>query len=79
MVLLYTVGAAGAGYVYLRLFKGWRLGDLMYVTRSSLSKSMNSVTAGLCFFLHSMHPLGFSSVFDLKVLYHVCHFYLQLG
>ncbi|BDA51119.1 hypothetical protein COCOBI_17-3390 [Coccomyxa sp. Obi] len=47
VVLLYTVGAAGAGYVYLRVFKGWRLSDLMYVTRSSLTKSMNTVTAGV--------------------------------
>lgn len=46
VVLLYTVGAAGAGYVYLRMFRGWRLSDLMYVTRSSLVKSMSSVTAG---------------------------------
>lgn len=46
VVLLYTVGAAGAGYVYLRIFRGWRLSDLMYVTRSSLVKSMSSVTAG---------------------------------
>ncbi|EIE21290.1 hypothetical protein COCSUDRAFT_57193 [Coccomyxa subellipsoidea C-169] len=47
VVVLYTVGAAGAGYVYLRIFKGWRLSDLMYVTRSSLTKSMSSVTAGV--------------------------------
>ena len=45
-VLLYTVGVGGAAYVYLRLFKGWRLSDLMYVTRSSLTRSMSSVTAG---------------------------------
>ncbi|CAK0786024.1 hypothetical protein CVIRNUC_009237 [Coccomyxa viridis] len=46
-VLLYTVGVGGAAYVYLRLFKGWRLSDLMYVTRSSLTRSMSSVTAGV--------------------------------
>lgn len=51
VVLLYTVGAAGAGYVYLRIFKGWRLSDFMYVTRSSLSKSISSVTAGAVFLL----------------------------
>ncbi len=45
-VLLYTVGVGGVAYVYLRIFKGWRLSDLMYVTRSSLSRSMSSVTAG---------------------------------
>ena len=45
-VLLYTVGVGGAAYVYLRLFRGWRLSDLMYVTRSSLTRSMSSVTAG---------------------------------
>lgn len=45
-MLLYTVGVGGAAYVYLRLFKGWRLSDLMYVTRSSLTRSMSSVTAG---------------------------------
>jgi hypothetical protein len=47
-VLLYTGVAAGGAYVYLRVFKGWRLSDLMYVTRSSLSKSLSSVTAGVC-------------------------------
>ncbi|CAL5228557.1 g11713 [Coccomyxa viridis] len=46
-VLLYTVGVGGVAYVYLRIFKGWRLSDLMYVTRSSLSRSMSSVTAGV--------------------------------
>ena len=45
-MLLYTVGVGGAAYVYLRLFRGWRLSDLMYVTRSSLTRSMSSVTAG---------------------------------
>ena len=45
-MLLYTVGVGGVAYVYLRIFKGWRLSDLMYVTRSSLSRSMSSVTAG---------------------------------
>ena len=46
MVLVYTGVAAGAGYIYLRIFRGWRLTDLMYVTRSSLSKSLSSVTSG---------------------------------
>ena len=45
-MLLYTVGVGGAAYVYMRLFRGWRLSDLMYVTRSSLTRSMSSVTAG---------------------------------
>lgn len=45
-MLLYTGVAAGAGYIYLRVFRGWRLTDLMYVTRSSLSRSLSSVTAG---------------------------------
>ena len=45
-VLLYTIGVGGAAYVYMRVFKGWRLSDLMYVTRSSLTRSLSSVTAG---------------------------------
>lgn len=45
-VLLYTIGVGGAAYVYMRVFKGWRLSDLMYVTRSSLTRSLSSVTSG---------------------------------
>ena len=45
-MLLYSIGVGGAAYVYMRVFKGWRLSDLMYVTRSSLTRSLSSVTAG---------------------------------
>ena len=45
-MLLYTIGVGGAAYVYMRVFRGWRLSDLMYVTRSSLTRSLSSVTAG---------------------------------
>lgn len=45
-MVLYSLAAGGTLIIYLRFFCGWRLGDLMYVTRASLSRSLTSVTAG---------------------------------
>lgn len=42
-----TAVVAGVGVVYLRLFRGWRFTDLMYVTRSSLTKSLSQVSSGV--------------------------------
>lgn len=42
-----TAVVAGVGVVYLRLFRGWRFTDLMYVTRSSLTKSLSQVSSGM--------------------------------
>ncbi|KAK9803061.1 hypothetical protein WJX73_004801 [Symbiochloris irregularis] len=36
-----------AGVVYLRFWRGWRFSDMMYVTRSSLTKSISQVSAGM--------------------------------
>ena len=47
-MVLYSLAAGGTLIIYLRFFCGWRLGDLMYVTRASLSRSLTSVTAGVC-------------------------------
>ena len=47
-MVLYSLAAGGTLIIYLRFFCGWRLGDLMYVTRASLSRSLTSVTAGAC-------------------------------
>ncbi|KAK9840804.1 hypothetical protein WJX81_005840 [Elliptochloris bilobata] len=46
-VVLYSLAAGGTLIIYLRFFCGWRLGDLMYVTRASLSRSLTSVTSGV--------------------------------
>ncbi|KAK9816356.1 hypothetical protein WJX74_001015 [Apatococcus lobatus] len=45
-VALVAVGLAGAGYVYLRFWCGLKLSDLMYVTKASLSKSIESASDG---------------------------------
>jgi len=45
-VVLYSLAAGGTLIIYLRFVCGWRLGDLMYVTRASLSRSLTSVTSG---------------------------------
>ena len=34
--------------MYLRLVKGWKFGDMLYVTRSGLKKSIAQVTEGAC-------------------------------
>ena len=44
MVVLATV--TGGGLLYLRVFKGWKLGDLMYVTKASLQQSVGAVSSG---------------------------------
>ena len=46
-MLTITAVVAGVGVVYLRVFRGWRLTDMMYVTRSSLTKSLSSVSSGV--------------------------------
>lgn len=46
-VVMYSLAAGGTLIIYLRFVCGWRLGDLMYVTRASLSRSITSVTSGL--------------------------------
>ncbi len=45
-MVLYSLAAGGTLIIYLRFVCGWRLGDLMYVTRASLSRSLTSVTTG---------------------------------
>jgi Protein of unknown function (DUF1664) len=42
-----TAVAAG-GVIYLRVFRGWRLVDMMYVTRASLKKSVGQLSEGEC-------------------------------
>lgn len=37
-----------AGVVYLRFWRGWRFSDMMYVTRSSLTKSISQVLPLSC-------------------------------
>lgn len=46
-VVLYTVVVAGAGVLYLRFWRGWKFTDMMYVTRSSLNASLQSVSTGM--------------------------------
>ena len=43
---LYIAVAVTGGVVYLRLVKGWKLADMLYVTRSGLKKSIAQVTEG---------------------------------
>eukprot|EP00884_Botryococcus_braunii_P017000 jgi/Botrbrau1/3984/Bobra.0365s0056.1 len=45
--VLYAVAVAGAGVLYLRIWRGWKFTDMMYVTRSSLNSSLGRVTAGV--------------------------------
>lgn len=35
------------GVLYLRVFRGWKLGDMMYVTRASLDSSVGKLSEGL--------------------------------
>ena len=35
-----------SGILYVRVWKGWNLGDLMYVTKASLQQSVDVVTTG---------------------------------
>lgn len=46
MPILWISAATGGVYVYLRYVKGWKLADMLYVTRSSLKKSISSVNEG---------------------------------
>lgn len=47
-IFVYTVAAAGVGtVVYLTVFRGWRLADLLYVTRRSLREGLATVSQGL--------------------------------
>ncbi len=43
---LYIAVAVTGGVVYLRLVKGWKLTDMLYVTRAGLKKSLAQVTEG---------------------------------
>jgi hypothetical protein len=45
--LYYVVAVAAGGAIYLRVFRGWKLVDMMYVTRSSLKKSVGQLSDGL--------------------------------
>ena len=44
--MYYVVIAAAGGVVYLRLIRGWRLADMMYVTRASLKSSVGQLHDG---------------------------------
>ncbi len=43
---LYIAVAVTGGVVYFRLVKGWKIADMLYVTRSGLKKSIAQVTEG---------------------------------
>jgi hypothetical protein len=43
---VYVAVVVAGSVVYLRFVRGWRLGDLMYVTRASLNRSLTQVTSG---------------------------------
>jgi len=43
---LYVAVAVAGGVVYFRLVKGWKIADMLYVTRSGLKKSIAQVTEG---------------------------------
>ena len=45
-VLYGVVAVTGGVVVYMRLVRGWSLGDMLYVTRSGLKKSISQVTEG---------------------------------
>ena len=51
-MLLVAVGAAGVGYIYLRYWCGLSLGDLMYVTKASLNRSITASAEGECILIH---------------------------
>lgn len=44
--LYYVTAVAAGGVIYLRVFRGWRLVDMMYVTRASLKKSVGQLSEG---------------------------------
>ena len=44
-VLYGAVAGTGGAEVYMRL-RGWSLGDMLYVTRAGLKKSISQVTDG---------------------------------
>ena len=46
-MILYGGTAAAATLLYFRLVHGWKLTDMLYVTRAGLSKSISQVTAGM--------------------------------
>jgi len=45
--LTYTAFAMGAGYLYLRFVKGWRLADFFYVSQASLKASTSALKQGI--------------------------------
>lgn len=46
--MLLISAAAAAGFIYVRVWRGWNIGDLMYVTKASLQETVGLVTAGDC-------------------------------
>lgn len=46
--LYYVTAVAAGGVIYLRVFRGWRLVDMMYVTSASLKKSVGQLSEGEC-------------------------------
>ena len=64
---LYIAVAVTGGVVYFRLVKGWKIADMLYVTRSGLKKSIAQVTegAGLLGFkrMSAFHQTGASLPF----------------
>lgn len=46
-VVVYPIVVAGGVVLYLRFVRGWRLADMMYVTRSSLQNFKTSVQEGM--------------------------------
>lgn len=50
--MYYVVAVAAGGAIYLRVFRGWKLVDMMYVTRSSLKKSVGQLSDGESAKLH---------------------------
>lgn len=44
---MYVAVASIGGVLYLRMVKGWKLGDMLYVTRAGLKQSVSHVTEGV--------------------------------
>jgi hypothetical protein len=60
--LYYVTAVAAGGVIYLRVFRGWRLVDMMYVTRASLKKSVGQLSEGECLLLvHAVNRSTFSA------------------
>ncbi|GMH32840.1 hypothetical protein BSKO_00674 [Bryopsis sp. KO-2023] len=46
-LLTYGCAFAGLGYLYVRYVKGWKLGDLMYVSQATLKASTGALKQGI--------------------------------